>query len=236
VTTVAKRNTPERELPDPNAVAYEGDRHPHHIVGAKQGSETIQEAGARLLVDGMAQNALVAMNFARGLPVVDASTALGRTCEGARKIANGDLSGVLLILASQVMTLNAVACDLIMRAQANYRNPDAFDRLMRLGLRAQSQSRATGESLSAILHPPVFAKNLQNNIANGPQQVNNGSVARGSRARARKKPAGLNKLLGVATHVERIERVDTGEAGAASGSDPQLAPVAAVNRPPKSKR
>jgi hypothetical protein len=44
---------------------------------------------------------------------------------------------------------------------------------MRLALRAQNQCRATLETLAAIKNPPVvFAK--QANIANGPQQVNNG--------------------------------------------------------------
>jgi hypothetical protein len=60
---------------------------------------------------------------------------------------------------------------------------------MRLALKAQSQCRATLETLSAIKNPPVvFAR--QANITNGPQQVNNGTlpgdVNTTSRSRTRK--------------------------------------------------
>lgn len=49
---------------------------------------------------------------------------------------------------------------------------DQKDRFMRLGLKAQDQCRHTLETLAVMKNPPVFAR--QANIANGPQQVNNG--------------------------------------------------------------
>lgn len=48
---------------------------------------------------------------------------------------------------------------------------DQIDKFTRLALKAQSQCRATLETLAVIKNPPVFAR--QANIANGPQQVNN---------------------------------------------------------------
>src|SRR5689334_10192850 len=54
-----------------------------------------------------------------------------------------------------------------------------FDTYMRMALRAQSQCRATLETLAAIKNPPVvFAK--RTNVTTGPQQINNG-VAPSSR-------------------------------------------------------
>ena len=51
-----------------------------------------------------------------------------------------------------------------------------FDGFMRLALRAQSQCRATLETLAAIKNPPiVYAR--QANVTTGPQQVNNGVAA-----------------------------------------------------------
>ena len=49
---------------------------------------------------------------------------------------------------------------------------------MRMALKAQSQCRATLETLATIKNPPaVFAR--QANIAQGPQQVNNGMMPAG---------------------------------------------------------
>ena len=46
---------------------------------------------------------------------------------------------------------------------------------MRMALRAQSQCRATLETLAAIKNPPiVYAR--QANVTTGPQQINNGTA------------------------------------------------------------
>lgn len=58
-------------------------------------------------------------------------------------------------------------------AQSVMPNIEGF---MRLGLRAQSQCRATLEALAAIKNPPIiYAK--QANVTSGPQQINNGIAA-----------------------------------------------------------
>ena len=58
----------------------------------------------------------------------------------------------------------------------------AFEANMRMALRAQSQCRATLETLAAIKNPSSVAFVRQANIAHGPQQVNNEVAATGSRA------------------------------------------------------
>ena len=99
-----------------------------------------------------------------------------------------------------------------------------FETNMRIALRAQSQCRATLETLAAIKNPPmVIAK--QANVTTGPQQVNNGIAAPGP-SRAQENEIGQSKLL----EASNGERLDTGTAGAAGGGDQTLAPVGAVDR------
>jgi hypothetical protein len=55
---------------------------------------------------------------------------------------------------------------------------DAFERYLRLALKAQNQCRATLETLAAIKNPPVvFTKQANINHGNGNQQINNGTLA-----------------------------------------------------------
>jgi hypothetical protein len=66
---------------------------------------------------------------------------------------------------------------------------------MRLALKAQSQCRATLETLSVVKNPPSVAFVRQANIANGPQQVNNGPPSAADASRARETEIQPNKLL-----------------------------------------
>ena len=78
------------------------------------------------------------------------------------------------MLVAQAVTLNAIFTELGRRAALNMGEyPDATDRYMRLGLRAQSKCRATLETLAEMKNPPVVLAR-QANTSNGPQQVNNG--------------------------------------------------------------
>ena len=100
-------------------------------------------------------------------------------------------------------------------------NAAPFECNMRMALRAQSQCRATLETLAAIKNPPVlFAR--QANVTTGPQQINNG-VAESSRAREIE--AERTQLL----RADHGERMDTGTAGATGRGDPALATVGTLD-------
>lgn len=95
------------------------------------------------------------------------------------EVQRGDLKRAEALLVAQAHTLDAMFSKLAMRSLANSRGGylEAADRYMRLALKAQSQCRATAEALATIKNPPiVYAR--QANIANGPQQVNNGISSR----------------------------------------------------------
>ena len=142
----------------------------------------------------------------------------------------GSLRGVEAMLTAQAASLNSIFTELARRAAINMgEHMPAMETYMRLALKAQSQCRTTLEALSAIKNPPVvFAK--QANIANGPQQVNNGIPANASPVHAREeKPIQSNELL--TDGVEHGSTLDIRGTAAAGGVDQELATVGAIDRP-----
>lgn len=90
-------------------------------------------------------------------------------------VNRGDLAAAERMLSAQAVALNAVFAEMARRAALNMgEHLGATKSYIRQFLKAQSQSRATVETLAAIKNPPVdFAR--QANINNGgQQQVNNG--------------------------------------------------------------
>lgn len=140
-------------------------------------------------------------------------------------VNGGDLKRAEGMLIAQAHTLDEIFNSLARRACRNMREYlDAAERYMRLALKAQSQCRATLETLAAVKNPPVlFAK--QANIAAGPQQVNNG-VPAGDVSRAREIENPSNQLL----EAKHGERLDFGTQGAAGTFDKPMEAVGAVNR------
>ena len=134
----------------------------------------------------------------------------------------GNLAGLEATLAAQAVALDAIFNELARRAAANmgeYLN--ATEIYLRLGLKAQAQRWAT-QTLFEINNPQPVAFVKQANIANGPQQVNNGMPS----GRVPLAHAGIpanqsNELLGLS----HDQRLDTGATGAAVGADHQLGPV-----------
>ena len=84
----------------------------------------------------------------------------------------GDMGRFERALTHQFLTLDALFNNLAQRSgrQDSFKGIEV---LMRLALKAQSQARATAETLALMKNPMPYIK--QANIANGPQQVNNGT-------------------------------------------------------------
>jgi hypothetical protein len=182
---------------------------------------------ADLVVGGVATNALLVTSFAKPefgeLNLTEVFEALQ---SGVGAVNGGDLSAVEGLLSVQIVALNAMFGEMARRAALNMgQHIDAADRYMRLALRAQSQCRATAETLAVIkAGPPIFAH--QANVAHGPQQVNNSATSPTTRARKStesKQPELLESSDG--------KRLDTGTAGTASGGDSALEAVGAEHRP-----
>jgi hypothetical protein len=135
------------------------------------------------------------------------------------EVSGGSMARPEAMLTTQAHTLDGLFHYLTGLAHNNFKNFEVAERLFRLAFKAQSQSRATIETLGALKNPPmVFAK--QANVTTGPQQVNNGI------ALARETENQPNKLL----EQSDGERLDSGAAGATGAPDSALETVGAVNR------
>lgn len=120
-----------------------------------------------------------------------------------QRVVNSDMAPADEMLVGQAMTLDVLFHELLRRAGANMgEHPEAFERYMRLALKAQSQARSTWESLSRIKNPPQATFIRQANVANGPQQVNNGLA--GDASGERKIENQQNELL-EAAHGQRMD-------------------------------
>jgi|LauGreSBDMM110SN_4_FD.fasta_scaffold25200_2 hypothetical protein len=105
---------------------------------------------------------------------IDTPTLIDTLRDQTVALQGGDLTYAESMLLSQASSLQALFVRLTERAieQSQMSNIEGF---MKLALRAQSQCRATLETLAAIKNPPIiYAK--QANVTSGPQQINNGSV------------------------------------------------------------
>lgn len=141
-----------------------------------------------------------------------------------KRVTGGDLKRAEAMLTAQAHTLDALFNNLTRSALAS-QMLNQYETNFRLALRAQAQCRTTLETLSAIKNPPViFAK--QANIANGPQQVNNGAAPL---AHTEEKENPPNKLVQV-TH-EQGQRLDFGAETTAGAAHPAMAAVDTIQRP-----
>jgi hypothetical protein len=158
--------------------------------------------------------------------MLDVPTLLEHLRADAKAVQEGSLAQAEAMLANQAVALQSLFARLAERGMGCDTAP-AFEANMRYALRAQSQCRATLETLALIKQgPAVYAR--QANIAHGPQQVNNGASAEvrpGTRA-GRKAESQHPELL----RTGNGERLDTGTAGTAGRGNPPLEAVGAVNR------
>lgn len=117
--------------------------------------------------------------------------------KGVERAKGGDLSDLEAMLVAQAGALNSIFNSFARAARANMdEHVIATDTYMRIGLKAQSQCRATVETLAEIKHPRQVSFVHQANIANGPQQVNNGGAVLPEASRAGEIQNPPNELSG----------------------------------------
>lgn len=191
---------------------------------------------ADLVAEGEATNASNALRFVQAehgeLSLTEMLKALHAQGEAVNR---GDLSAAERMLNSQAVALNAIFGELARRAALNMgTHLGATESYMRLALKAQSQSRATVETLAAIKNPPVvFAR--QANIAHGPQQVNNGPAPTETEqyahacARPGESTLAPTEVLEDRTHGS--PQMDTRATQATGRAHPRVAPMGTLDRP-----
>lgn len=141
-------------------------------------------------------------------------------------VTKGDLARAEAMLIAQAHTLEALFYELARRAGLNIGEYlQAAETYMRLALKAQSQCRATLETLAAIKNPPTnVAFVRQANIAHGAQQVNNAMPA--DAPRARETEITPNKLL----ETNDGQQLDIGAAAKAVRKDSDMEALGAFDR------
>ena len=151
-TTKAKKATPTPPATTPDKRTLK----PHELVL----SPTIQSAVA---IEAWSKYA----------GTVDLADLVDDLRERIKKVQGGDMQPVEAMLYGQAMTLETIFTSLARRAtsQEYLKQIQTF---LGLALKAQAQCRATLEALAEIKNPRPVAFVKQANIANGPQQVNNG--------------------------------------------------------------
>lgn len=174
--------------------------------------------------------AIVVTDFAKGaLGEAPLGEVLGALKDHACTIKNGDLTRVEAMLSGQASALNTMFAELARRGAINMGEYlGAAETYLKLALKAQSQCRATLETLAMIKSPPVVIAK-QANIAHGPQQVNNESNANARAGELENQP---NKLL----DQDNGERLDARTTGTTSESNPAMATLEVIDRPKDRKR
>lgn len=171
---------------------------------------------ARNVTSPTVRGAVTTQAFSKAYGEIDLQSLISELGKQCLTVRDGDMARAESLLTTQAHTLDAIFNELARRAALNmgeYIN--AAERYLRLALNAQSQCRATLETLATIKNPPViYAK--QANIANGPQQINNGTSPAHAGEKTSIEP---NKLL----EKQNGEWLDTGAQGAAIGADPSMA-------------
>lgn len=186
---------------------------------------------ADLATDGIATNAMTAQLFlSHSQPDLSVTELVQSVKDHGQRVNGNDLAAAERMLTAQAIALDTIFSEMARRSAMNLgQYLDASERYMRLALKAQGQCRATVEALAAIKNPPVvFAK--QANIANGPQQVNNGT-AQGRQEHdcwpAHEKPGMVaNELLGM----EDGKRLDSRAQEPTILAHPRMATMEAINR------
>jgi hypothetical protein len=186
-----------------------------------------ERAIAELALNPVMANASTARTFAKSTyGTIDLTESLSVMREKAERVKAGDLTEAEVTLMAQAVALDAIFTELARRAALNMGEyMSATETYLRLALKAQSQCRATLETLAEIKNPRAVAFVKQANIAHGAQQVNNGVSTPADTSRTEKSANPSNELSG-ASHELLPDTRTPAHAGAVN---PQLETVGAIH-------
>lgn len=215
---VTRKSARTRKVPTKRAMAAPAPEVPTFSEKSKE------ELRADLATSAVASSAYVTASFSRlSFGEVPYLEVVKNVADLALSVRKGNLNSVEDTLVAQANALNSIFASMATRAHMNSGEYlEATETYMKLALRAQSQCRATLETLAAIKNPPVvFAK--QANISHGHQQVNNGAATAPAHAKQiENKP---NELL----EHDHGEWLDTGTPGPTGRSDKAMATMEVVH-------
>lgn len=190
----------------------------------EEGKQTKSQVLAQLVAGGVL-SATTLKQFSGAGNDMEVSDLVAEMKKAGDEAVAGNMGRVERMLANQLLTLDMLFNNLAQRSgrQDTFKGVEV---LMRLALKAQSQARATAETLAVMKNPMPYIK--QANIAHGSQQVNNGTQPdHYAQARARNVFTKPNKLL----EAEHGQRLDTGTQAATGRADQDMETVGAIHWP-----
>ena len=218
-----KTNPPDVVKPGPRAL---------QLVQAPD--ETRAEMLGRIAVDPAVNAGSVMQSFSSHLgDEVDLMSMIGAIRGATKRVKAGDLSDLEGMLVSQAVALQTIFTSLARRAQAQQyqRNLESF---LSLALKAQAQSRSTISALVDLKYPKTTVIAKQANVANGPQQVNNGSFEASTPAYAHAAESRTLEIKELETNDGQW--LDARAPGTAVPTHPHLATVGQGHRADKPRR
>lgn len=168
-------------------------------------------------------SAEVQAEFAKGFGKLTTSAAMISLLAERKKIKQGSLESAENMLMMQAHTLNIMFNGLANQAMSVNSFVPHFEMYMRLAFKAQTQSRATLQTLAKIKNPPQIAFVKQANIGHN-QQVNN-NLTPESASRAEEIKNQQNQLL----EEQHGERLDIGTQNQAINADKELEAVGKIH-------
>lgn len=135
-------------------------------------SETPQQAVARTMTRPSVQAGMSILNLQIGAGDVDLMSLIEELQHQQDVVRKGNVDRSEAMLVAQAATLDAIFHATLRRSSNNFGHyPETAERYMKLALKAQSQCRRTLTSISELRTPKAYI--AQQNVAHGPQQVNN---------------------------------------------------------------
>ena len=138
-------------------------------------SDKVTMGADMLLLSASAQAAVATAEWGKYAGTADTSDLYRRIGDRVHQVWDGDIQNAEAMLYAQAVTLQTMFTALSLRAARAEQIPQ-FQAAISMALRAQAQCRATIETLAEIKNPKQVSFVRQANIANGPQQVNNGTA------------------------------------------------------------
>lgn len=226
----------ERTRPAGDAKAKTKKRDPNTLEVRAKTPEERGKAVARAVTSPSVTGSLAMQGFLQKAQTeVDLMALVDSTREQIKRAQEGDLSRAEAMLISQAHTLDVMFSELARRAALNMgEHLNAMEAYLRVALKAQSQCRATLETLAEMKNPQPTAFIRQQNIGVN-QQVNNGAPAPDSRNNTRAGAHGRaeetnqqNELL--TAEVQHGETLDKGRTGTAGKANSHVEAVGAIHR------
>ena len=187
---------------------------------------------AKVACRASANGAVVTMEYGGAFGEQDVNALVAELGDRAKKLAEGDMSGVEAMLYAQAHALQSIFVNLSRRA-AKQDYLKQFGTYLGLALKAQAQCRATLETLAELKNPKPSTFVRQQNVAYQ-QQVNNGAATNPNNETNTHAPARTEKTLNQSNELleaQHGERLDSGTTGTTSGINSDMATVEAINRP-----